>query len=250
MNYAEKVSDHHLERFMSEFWGYGVFSAPIWMVGMEEACGERDFVKRISTWQLRGEQPLEDLATYHDDLGYPEHFLPGARLQRTWSKLIRAYLAANGCQTDVDNARQFQISSIGRSDQPAVQTCLIELMPLPSPSTKKWLVKNHTDLGYLQRRKDYFKRVAPRRVERLKELINKHQPKAVVFYGLGYRAQWEQVAGKMSSHPKNPRTLYTRSEGTMFFAMPHPVSHGVTNHSYIKLGDTLRDNICTQAKSR
>lgn len=237
------IASETLENFISKFWGYGNFQAPIWLVGMEEACGENDVPKRISAWQRRGERRLEDAADYHTEIGHPEHFQNGAKLQRTWSKLIRTYLAAYGANTNTGNTRKFQIGSLGRSDQSINRTCLIELMPLPSPSTKKWLIKQYTDLTYLQCRQDYFNRVAPERVDGLRKLISEFRPKAVVFYGLGYRTQWEEISGRLSKHPQHHRMLHGSVGGTTFVAMPHPVSHGVTNADYIAVGQLLRDSI-------
>ena len=212
---------------------------------MEESCGKKDVPKRISTWRRRGEKPLEDAARYHTEIGHPELFEHGANLQRTWSKLIKTYLAAYEAGTDTGTTRKFQIQSLGRNDRPINKTCLIELMPLPSPSTRKWLIKEHTDLTYLQRRKDYFNRVSPNRVQGLRRLISEFRPKAVVFYGLGYRAQWEEISGQLSKHPQHHRMLHRSDAGTTFVAMPHPVSHGVTNADYIEVGQILRDSIST-----
>ncbi|EDQ04492.1 hypothetical protein OIHEL45_16224 [Sulfitobacter indolifex HEL-45] len=60
LNENVMIAPEALESFISKFWGYGTFEAPIWLVGMEEACGENDVPKRISAWQRRGERPLED----------------------------------------------------------------------------------------------------------------------------------------------------------------------------------------------
>lgn len=232
-----------LEDFILKFWGYGTFEAPIWLIGMEEACGKKDLPKRISAWQRRGERPLEDAADYHAEIGHPEYFQNGAKLQRTWSKLIKTYLAAYKVETTIGNTRKFQIESLGRSDQSVNRTCLIELMPLPSPSTKKWLIKDYTALTYLQRRKDYFNQVAPKRVLGLRKLISEFNPKAVIFYGSGYRPQWEKISGQLSKHPQHHQMLHGSVDGTLFMAMPHPVSHGVTNADYIAVGQMLSDRV-------
>lgn len=240
MSEKELIASDVLENFMAKFWGYGTFEAPIWMVGMEESCGKTDVPKRVVAWHQRGQKALEDAADYHREIGVTKLFLSGAPLQRTWSKLIKTYLAAHGWETYSAETRRFQTEILGRSDPAAIKTCLLELMPLPSPSTKKWLIKDHTNIPYLQTRAEYFSRVAPDRVRGLKNLISEFKPKVVLFYGVGYRAKWEEIAGLLSPHPQLDRLLHGTNEGTTFVALPHPVSHGVTNADFITTGKLLR----------
>jgi hypothetical protein len=185
---------------------------------------------------------LEDVAEYHNDIGCPELFGQNAKLQRTWSKLIKAYLAASGGAMGHDETRRFQIATLGRSDPSLNQTCLIELMPLPSPSTKKWLIKNHTEIETLQSRKAYSESVAPQRIRALKDRIDEFRPKAVVFYGSSYLRHWEAISGKPFEVLNDSNMRRCSSGGTEFFAMPHPVAHGVTNADFIAIGEILREN--------
>lgn len=243
MTDKEHVESGILSRFIDLFWGYGSFEAPIWMVGMEESCGEKDFPKRINAWHARGERQLDDAAGYHQAIGAPEHFEERARVQRTWSKLIKTYLAAYGHRTNTSDTRRFQIMSLGRIEPVLVPTCFIELMPLPSPSTGDWWVKDHSDLDYLQSRKAYMAEVADKRAQKLKALVAEHRPAAVLFYGSTLRKHWERVSGPLVRHPAHQKLFHSQTGGTQFLMMPHPVAHGVKNADYIKVGELLRDRI-------
>lgn len=243
MTDKEHVDSGILSRLIEHYWGYGSFEAPIWMVGMEESCGEEDFPKRINAWHTRGERQLDDAAGYHEEIGAPEHFGERANLQRTWSKLIKTYLAAYGHRTDTSETRRFQIVSLGRVEPVLLPTCFIELMPLPSPSTGKWWVKDHTDLDYLRTRKAYMAKVADERAKKLKALVAEHRPVAVLFYGSTLRNHWERVSGTLECHPAHDRLFHKERDGTQFLMMPHPVARGVKNADYIKVGELLRDMI-------
>ncbi|HKL55527.1 MAG TPA: hypothetical protein VJ893_05375 [Roseovarius sp.] len=243
MTDKEHVDSGILSRFIDLFWGYGSFEAPIWMVGMEESCGEEDFPKRINAWHTRGERQLDDAKEYHEEIEAPKHFKEGANLQRTWLKLIKTYLAAYGHRTDTGDTRRFQIKSLGRVEAVLLPTCFIELMPLPSPSTGDWWVSDYTDLDYLQTRKAYMAKVADERAKKLRKLVAEHRPVAVLFYGSTLRKHWERVSGTLERHPAHDKLFHKESDGTQFLMMPHPVYPGVTNADYIKVGELLRNRI-------
>lgn len=243
MSDTQSVESGILERFIANYWGYGRFEAPLWIVGMEESCGKGDFAKRINTWHRRGENQLDDAAGYHEEIRAEKLFKAGARLQRTWSKLIKIYLAAYGHETNVGKTRQFQIETLGRRTPTVIPTCFIELMPLPSPSTKDWWVKDFTNLAYLQERGAYMKEVEPERTKKLKALVAKYRPKAVVFYGATYQRYWQGISGTLERHPQHEKMHHAKVDGTTFVMMPHPVSHGVRNADFIEAGKLLRDQI-------
>lgn len=79
----------------------------------------------------------EDVAKYHEAIGVTNLFSKGARLQNTCQQLIRILLAATGQKFNIDDVRNYQINELGRSDK---NTCLLELLPLPSPSSQDWII--------------------------------------------------------------------------------------------------------------
>ncbi|SDY88399.1 hypothetical protein [Citreimonas salinaria] len=232
-----------LERFVETFWGYGRFDAPLWFVGMEEACGRHDFPLRFSAWRRRGERTIDDAAEYHREINAGSLFSQGAPLQKTWDKLIRCQLAAFGKPAGKETARRFQVEKLGRVTPSTDPTCLIELMPLPSPSQKDWWISEYTDLEYLQSRKLYMREILPRRIEALNGLIAQYTPKAVVFYGMGYRRSLEKITGALKKSERMSRLFEAKGDQTRFFLTAHPTFHGMSNDHFIELGDRLRDSL-------
>ncbi|WP_414530923.1 hypothetical protein [Nodularia chucula] len=135
MNNPDFFNDELLEKLIETFYGYGNFQGKYWFIGMEEAGGVnfKDIDKRINIWGKRGQQEIEDVAEYNEALGYGASFKPGAKLDvPVWRALIRIALSAAGNQNiDIEDVRKYQINELGRKDK---ETCLLELLPLPSPS--------------------------------------------------------------------------------------------------------------------
>lgn len=123
-----------LRDFIDTFNGYGDYHAPHWLVGMEEGGGGSlaEITRRLTKWHNQGRGALLDLMPQHAD-GDLSNFASGpAKLQATWSQLIRVVLAIEGKPADKEAVRLYQQTQLGRFGG---DTCLIELMPLPSPST-------------------------------------------------------------------------------------------------------------------
>jgi len=191
------------EPFIERFFGYGTWSAPVWFIGMEEGGGSSlaEVETRIGTWQARGANELEDLAEFHRAIGVTRHFGERPALQSTWAKLIRVLFGLRGESADTERVRR----QLGRQGS---ETALVELLPLPSPSTSHWLYRDISDISYLASRESYREHVAPLRVRRLRERIAQHRPQVVIFYGLAYRDWWSRIEGE---------------PGTKFVTIPHPV---------------------------
>jgi len=79
--------------------------------------------------------------------------------------------------------RDYQRNRLGRSNG---DERLMELLPLPSPSSEQWRYAAHSRLPWLANRKVYTDYQAPRREKRILQEIKKYRPKLVVFYGLGF----------------------------------------------------------------
>src|SRR5438093_6988758 len=93
------LDDERLEAFANHFYGYRSYTGKYWFVGMEEGGGDsfEEVEKRLAIWEQRGGCELEDVAEYHIALGITHPFSTTAKLQPTWSKLIRVLLSAKGC---------------------------------------------------------------------------------------------------------------------------------------------------------
>ena len=121
-----------LRAYIDTFVGYGDYQPKYWLVGMEEGGGGSldEVARRLAKWEAAGRSELLDLRGQHLD-GDLADFLGGSEdLQKTWSNLIRVVLGCEGRPTDNETVRAYQQSKLGRFDG---ETCLLELMPLPSP---------------------------------------------------------------------------------------------------------------------
>lgn len=227
--------DQLLEAYINGFYGYGNYQAPYWFVGMEEGGGNshEEIVGRLEVWSKRGHEELEDLAQYHRELGMSRFFDAQAKLQSTWKQLIRVVLTANGQTYDVETIREYQRSRLGTKDG---ETCLLELLPLPSPNIASWLYGEHSDLPYLLNRETYGKHVTDSRIAHFQGRIIQHQPKAVVFYGIKYRVYWEKIAGIESWEKSSEGVDFASNGNTLLVVAKHPVAMGSTNEYFRGIG--------------
>src|SRR5712664_2401392 len=87
--------------------------------------------------------------------------------------------------------RDYQRNRLGRSNG---DERLMELLPLPSPSSEQWRYAARSRLPWLASRKVYSDYQSPRREQRILQEIKKYRPKLVVFYGLRLRESWSRIA--------------------------------------------------------
>lgn len=231
---TELFNDQLLNEFVQNFYGYGNYNGQFWFIGMEEGGGNSfsEINKRLNAWRCRGRHALEDVAQYHAEIGLTDWFNDKPKLQPTWNKLIRILLSSNGQLPTTEQVREYQKILLGR---PNGDTCLVELLPLPSPSIGLWLYAQHSQLLYLNTRKKYKQWCLPSRIKHLQDQITHYKPKAVVFYGLSYSKYWQIIAG--IDFWQGSDKIYTGYNGTTFFAMTkHPAAQGVTNEYFDQVG--------------
>lgn len=227
-----------VDAFIKSFYGYGTYQAPYWFIGMEEGGGDDldDIARRLTAWDRRGRRELEDVAEYHRAIEITDLFEGAVRLQPTWNRLIRIVLTAENRPVNSEIIREYQRTTLGRA---AGDTCLLELLPLPSPSTQAWLYHGQQALPYLASRETYREQVASLRVTTLKARVARYQPKAVIFYGQQYHAYWSEIA----DHPDWVRasTGFQHAEhaGTLFVSCKHPAGRGLTHEYYHQIGQLL-----------
>jgi hypothetical protein len=235
-------TDDLLEAFIRGFYGYGTYLAPLWFVGMEEGGGNdlREIEKRLDAWDTRGRLELEDLPSYHTEIGITSNIGPTPKLQTTWTRLVRVFLASQGAVPESESIRTYQGSSLGTSRG---QTCLVELLPLPSPDAKHWHnYSSHSALPYLKDRATYEKHVRPHRIVRLQEKLREHTPRWVVFYGSGTQqmAHWKNIAEATFGNTSLEDTFVAKRAGTIFVAMKHPARPtGIPNEYFDQVGSIL-----------
>ena len=236
------LDDKVLESYINGFYGYGNFQSPFWFIGMEEGGGNSigEIIKRISVWDNRGQQIIEDLFDYHLKIGITQFFGQRAKLQKTWSQLIRVIFGIYESDFENEKIREYQNRFLGRKNG---ETCLLELLPLPAPSINDWLYGKYSRIDYLSNREKYIGAVPEFRIPFIKEKIKESNPKAVVFYGSTYENYWTKIAG-IVGFPENKNGIpYYRNANTIFLSAKHPAAKGITNEYFYQVGTLIKEEI-------
>ena len=128
------LDDVLVQSFISGFYGYGSYAADYWFVGMEEggAGSEEEIVSHLGHWDRRRRNELEDLRDFQVTKGNVDYFLDPQKLQSTWAGLVRVVMGTERVEASVAEVKSYQANNLGRQTG---STCLLELLPLPSPST-------------------------------------------------------------------------------------------------------------------
>lgn len=232
-----------IEEYINNHYGYGNPHAKFWLIGMEEGGGtsREEILRRVEIWHAMGAREVTDVVEFHNRLGMPEFFHDPVKLQRTWAQLIRVLLAAEGLPTDTASVKAYQRDHLGRHDG---ENCLLELLPLPSPSTGVWNYGEWTGLPYLKNRETYRQTYVPWRVDHLQNMVLRHQPKAVVYYGITYRLFYEMVVGQPFNEESNG-FVSARNDNTLYVLVKHPAAWGDgANTAYFEgIGREIRSKL-------
>jgi len=229
-----------IDEFINKFYGYGNLNSDLWFVGMEEGGGNsfEEINTRLNIWSDRGKKTVEDLVEYHFDIGIGQFFDSNrSPIQRTWGKLILAKLSSIDKNTDREKVRNYQINSWARENG---DTCLLELLPLPSPNLNIWNYNEYSSLPYLKNRELYKQKILNSRINRISKLIKEHDPKIVVFYGREYHNYWSNIVDDHSSWTNINFGQIIIKRNTKYFSISHPVSRGITNDYFVQLGKLFK----------
>jgi hypothetical protein len=223
-----------LRDFMRGFFGYGHLGAKYWFVGLEEGGGTSidEIRHRLETWDALGRPPVADLHEFHERAGITRWSVARPPLQSTWKQLIRVILTAEGQPSDLEAIRTYQRNLLGRRNG---ESTLIELMPLPSPSTAQWLYDS-ARLEMIRDRASYSAAILGERIAAIRELIAAHQPGIVVFYGLNRRDAWSSIAGRPLIDSDAGPFAFHSTPATLFLMTKHPVAWGAKNVEFEAAG--------------
>jgi len=237
----QQLNEDLLSDYMDSFLGYGNIQGSYWFVGMEEGGGKTcpEIAQRITQWENRGKQPLEDLFEYHLGINELRWFGRDARLQPTWNRLIRILLASKGMFPDKEQVRAYQSAQLGRHEN---EVGLLELFPLPSQSRSTWIYPRCSRNLNLRSREEYERLIGPKRAQKFHNLILEHRPAFVIFYGLDHMDWWRKIADtRMKAMTVQKKTAYFgRMDTTIFAAVQHPVARGITHAYFHEIGQMLR----------
>ncbi|MCM1564345.1 MAG: hypothetical protein NC238_00050 [Dehalobacter sp.] len=232
----DELNETLLQHFISTFYGSGNYSGDYWFIGMEEGGGNDldQVTKRLNAWVELGETELVDIYQFHGIIGFPQCFKDPVKLQRTWMQQARIVLASKGLPSATPDVRVYQRDLIGRKTG---ETCLVELLPLPSPSLNHWGYNLWSSLPFLKDRKTYRDYCVPWRAEHIRTRIEEYKPKVVVFMGQGYSDYWHTIAGQKSSFTDKGGFLAANSEDTKYIITKHPAAFGITNAYFETIGN-------------
>lgn len=212
-----------LNKYLEGFLGYGSKSPKIIFVGMEEGGGEtlENIETRLKIWPKYNQSSLVPLKDFSIDLGYQDFFKNNPRSQITWRALIKILLSIEKKDTSLNSVKEFQKNKLGaqRSNH-----ALIELMPLPSPSTNKWPYSTIDNLPFLSSRESYFNYLIEKRINLLKAYIDSSNPQLVLFYSYTYLEHWEKISDTQFNDIQPNDFLYGKNDNTHFVISKHPAS--------------------------
>lgn len=242
-----------LQEYANRFFGYGSYHAPFWFVGIEEGGGKTEAVvnKRFQLWQQRKQRSLgddselEDCVEFNTELGFPEFFQPKPAKQPTWSMLSRVVLSIKRWPTNQSNIADYRRQFLGKRHG---QTCLLELLPLPSPGSGNWS-RFYVDTGlpFLVNRKAYEAYYDQRRSDHIRQRIEKYCPKVVVFYGVIQRDRYMNIAGANAHFVRIRVGDFSvdlgGNERTVFAITQHPTAPGIPNSYFHDVGRKIAEKL-------
>lgn len=240
------ISKELLSEFIEGFYGYGNLDSPYWFIGKEEGGGKdiEENYQRVLVWESLGKNTTADMIDYHIKLGFPEKELN--RIQSTWTKLVQILLELEHKPNDKEDRRHYQRHKLGRLSG---NNCELELMPLASRSTGgKWHWEEIFESYFqINKRKQYFPEVVPKRIHGLKKLIAKHNPKLVVFYSTdkNYIEKWSEIVGGSDwswvQVSKVMRYGWIKKDSRLYIITTHPTMKGITNNDFPEVGKSIKE---------
>ncbi len=239
---VSSLDNHDLLQFMSRFYGYGNVAARFWFIGMEEGGGNtfEEVQARLLAWTKLGKPELADLRDFHLLLGIPEFFTSPLKLQHTWMQITRIILTAKGQPNGLEELRAYQKDHLGQKNG---ESCLMELLPLPSPHTRIWAYDQWSSITFLATRKSYFQVCAPKRIAHIRERIREIHPQIVIFYGKGYRSFWHAIAGREVKFQDQGGFLAGNNSFATYLIIKHPSARGTSNAYFEKVGAFLLSHL-------
>ena len=205
------------------FFGYGRWDAPYWFIGPEAGMGKDgkdNLAARYNSWKRLGCASVVDCERHHRGFGFTRWHDPPPPTQPTWRQLIRLLLSYQGKESSLDDIPEYQRTKWGNANG---DTCVIELCGLAAPN-----------MQMSQDRATFLSG----RIKRIREAALKNSPEFIAMYRQGNRAEWERIAGGMFAS-----NGLCRMGKTVAAIALHPVTRGLDNEYWIRLGRLLRETV-------
>ena len=225
-----------IQKRLKNFWGYGNLKGPVWFIGMEEGLGKNEGFP-LERFQATDGKTVVDI-TSNTSADHQLLFMEGAETQKTWRRLIFVLLYQKLNRVpDIEEIRDFQINKFGRTKS---DHAVLELMPLPAKSVVKtdWTYQDVPLIG-LTHREEYLASYKPERVQALKALIEKHQPKLVLFYSRTYLNDWQSIVPKKLKEVIPDKLHIAKVGNTLYAVTPQPTYRGLTTADWTQIAKKL-----------
>jgi hypothetical protein len=151
-------------------------------------------------------------------------------------------LLAQG-KPDSENAMlDYQLNRLGAADG---ETCLLELLPLPSPNTRSWHYGDWSNLELLETREQYQQHMTLPRACFLARQIERHRPATVIFYGSTWHRVWSAIAGGPWHQAINRKLMGFERDNISFFVTKHPADPNLgpgRDEYFQEIGGFFRDH--------
>jgi len=214
---SNPLTDDQLKHLLN-FVGYGRKDAEVWFLGMEEGCVvDKELREKHLFIRLKFDE-FEDCKEAHKELDITKYHYGTKTCQRTWWRMCRIMLGIEDSEIDIEALRNYQAEKLGQSDG---NTLLCELMPIPNRGINEWEYKEL--LPQYKNRKDYYEKVKPCRIEKLRKLFKEYPPKIVVAYGSTFWKDYEELFKEFRFEKREPFKV-AQSENTVILLTPHFVS--------------------------
>jgi hypothetical protein len=246
-----------LHDYAEKFFGYGSPKSKLWFIGIEEAGGrcERVVEDRLKLWSDHqfGRAPFVDGYEFHQSLRdcngelLDRLFCDPVPPQLTWDRLIRIQLARKGAKSiEPHDVKDFRKTEWARSTS---KSCLLELLPLPSPSANTWKYGEWVDqkcdsklADAFRSRSDYQSHFGETRAQAINQLIAEYRPRVVIFYGSRMK-RWSEIAGFPWRNVDMDSAIparFRRREDRLYAVVRHPAAQGLNGAYFQSVGERIR----------
>jgi hypothetical protein len=158
---------------MAEMFAYGQPNAKMWLIGLEEHCGDaNDLQERID---IRTTQPVEyfDLEAFHLQL---TQGMPALNQVPVWTNAHAIYQGVYNQPTEV-----------GRLNPNVSDLLLAEILPFPRPQHELWPMAYQDEFPTPAQ---YVAFALPQMSARLLQKVAMHQPEVLILHGKSAHDRW------------------------------------------------------------